>query len=112
LRFADAGGAVGVEVIPAGRKSPRDPAYAPPNPTPQELGVERGLGYAAFDAWVAMKLVANRDKDRYHLVEALKKATPAQIANVVVRLRPLDPSYLQEFNRLLRAAEDEKQDSW
>jgi hypothetical protein len=112
LRLADASGEVGVEVIPAGRKSPRDPEYAPPNPTPQDLGVERGLGYATFDAWVAMKLVANRDKDRYHLVEALKKATSTQIAEVVIRLRPLDPSYLREFNRLLRAAEDENQDSW
>ena len=32
LRLADASGEVGVEVIPAGRKSPRDPEYAPPKP--------------------------------------------------------------------------------
>jgi hypothetical protein len=30
----------------------------------------------------------------------------------VQRLRPLDPSYLKEFERLVRAAENEKQDDW
>jgi hypothetical protein len=59
-----------------------------------------------------LKLVANRDKDRYHLVEALKHASELDIASVVQRLRPLDPSYLKEFERLVRAAEVEKQDDW
>jgi hypothetical protein len=112
LRFHDPAGDVDIEVIPSGRKRPRDPAYAPANPSPQSLGVEHGLDYARFDGWVTMKLVSNRDKDRYHLVEALKRASPAQVAEVVVRLRQLDPSYLREFERLLRAAEDENQDSW
>jgi len=59
-----------------------------------------------------MKLVANRDKDRYHLGEALRRATPEQVAAVVQRLRGLDPSYLREFERLLRAAEAENSDRW
>jgi hypothetical protein len=100
------------EVIPAGKRSPRDPPLAPPIPTPQELGVEHGLGFASFADWVAMKLVANRDKDRYHLGEALRRATPDQVASVVQRLRALDPSYLREFERLLRAAEAENSDRW
>jgi len=112
LAFADDQGEVDIEVVPAGRNSPRDPAYAPPTPNPQELGVERGLGYASFAGWVVLKLVANRDKDRYHLVEALKHAGESEIASVVQRLRALDPSYLKEFERLVRAAEDEKQDDW
>jgi hypothetical protein len=112
LSFADAQGEVDIEIVPAGRKSPRDPAYAPPTPGPQELGVEHGLGYASFAGWAVLKLVANRDKDRYHLVEALKQASEAEIASVVQRLRPLDSSYLKEFERLVRAAEDEKQDNW
>jgi hypothetical protein len=112
LAFADAQGEVDIEVVPARRNSPRDPAYAPPTPSPQELGVERGLGYASFAGWAVLKLVANRDKDRYHLVEALKHASEADVAVVVQRLRPLDPSYLKEFERLLRAAENEKQDNW
>jgi hypothetical protein len=37
--------------------------------------VASGLGYASFAAWVALKLVANREKDRYHMIEALKKAS-------------------------------------
>jgi hypothetical protein len=112
LSFADEQGDVDIEIVPAGRNSPRDPAYAPPTPDPRELGVERGLGYASFPGWTMLKLVANRDKDRYHLVEALKHASQADIASVVQRLRPLDPSYLKEFERLLRAAEDEKQNNW
>jgi len=103
---------VEIQVVPEGEKSPRDPAYAPPTPGPTELGVASGLGYASFAAWVALKLVANREKDRYHLVESLKKASPAQIAEVVVRLRPMHPSYVQEFERLVRAAEDENQENW
>jgi hypothetical protein len=112
LSFADEQGEVEIEVVPAGGNSPRDPPYAPPTPDPRELGVERGLGYASFAAWVALKLVANRDKDRYHLVESLQHASQADIASVVQRLRPLDPSYLKEFERLVRAAEDVKQDNW
>jgi hypothetical protein len=112
LAFVDDQGEVEIEVIPAGRNSPRDPAHAPPTSSPQELGVERGLGYASFGGWVVLKLVANRDKDRYHLVEALKHATEQDVAGVVQRLRSLDPIYLKEFERLVRAAEDEKQDNW
>jgi hypothetical protein len=112
LAFADVQGEVEIEVVPAGRNSPRDPAYAPPTPSPQELGVERGLGYASFAGWAILKLVANRYKDRYHLIEALKHASEAEIASVVQQLRPLDPLYLKEFERLVRAAEDEKQEKW
>jgi hypothetical protein len=112
LAFADDKGEVDIEIVPAGQKSPRDPAYAPATPSPQELGVEQGLGYASFAGWAALKLVANRDKDRYHLIEALKQASETDIAGVVIRLRPLDPVYLKEFQRLVQAAEDEKQEEW
>ena len=112
LAFVDEQDEVAIEVVPAGQKSPRDPAHAPPTPSPQELGVERGLGYASFAGWVALKLVANRDKDRYHMIEALKQASEKDIASVVVRLRSLDPSYLKEFQRLVEAAEAENQENW
>ena len=36
----------------------------------------------------------------------------AEIAAVGQRLRPLDPSYLREFQRLLRLAEEENQENW
>jgi hypothetical protein len=112
LAFVDEQGEVAIEVVPAGQKSPRDPVYAPPTPSPQVLGVERGLGYASFAGWVALKLVANRDKDRYHLIEALKQASETDIASVVLRLRSLDPSYLKEFQRLVESAEAENQENW
>ena len=85
---------------------PRDPEHAPPNPSPRWLGVERGLGYAAFAPWAAIKLIAGRVKDHYHLVEALKHASEAQVAAVVELLRPLHASYLSELGRLLKAAEE------
>lgn len=103
---------VEIQVVPEGENSPRDPDYAPATPGPAALGVTQGLGYASFGGWVALKLVANREKDRYHLIEALKKASQAQIAEAVVKLRPLDTSYLREFERLVRAAEDENQENW
>jgi hypothetical protein len=112
LAFQDEQGTVNIEIVPAGRNSPRDPDYAPPTPSPRELGVESGVGYASFAAWTALKLVANRDKDRYHLVEALKQADQGQIADVVQRLRPLDARYLKEFQRLVKAAEEENQEKW
>jgi hypothetical protein len=109
LRYVDPHGNVEIQVLPAGQKSPRDPSYAPPLPEPRELGVAHGLGFASFPTWVALKLIASRDKDRYHLVEALKHASPEQIASVVHYLRQLDSRYLAAFERCVRAAEDEKQ---
>ena len=76
------------------------------------MGVASGLGYASFAAWVALKLVANRDKDRYHLIEALKHASEAQVAEAVMKLREMDPSYLREFLRLFQTAQDESQETW
>ncbi len=111
--FAHPQGDVEVHVIPEGANSPRDPAHAPPNPGPRDLGVSSGLGYAAFAPWVVMKLVTGRDRDRYQLIEALKDRTERERSEVVRRLRPLDPSYLREFERLLRAAEAEQdQANW
>ena len=113
LVYRDADGSdVTIGIVPEGGRSPRDPERAPPIPGPRELGVEAGLGYASFDGWVAMKLVANRDKDRYHLIEALKTASQEQVSRVVVRVRKLHPSYLAELERLVRAAEDEQRERW
>ncbi len=112
LEFRAGDASVEVNVVPEGGRTPRDPDYAPSTPGPKELGVDEGLGYASFAGWVALKLVANREKDRYHLVESLKHVSEAQIAEVVVRLRSLDASYLREFQRLVQAAEDENQKNW
>jgi hypothetical protein len=108
LEFSAGNETVGVEIVPEGGRTPRDPADAPPIPHPRELGVAQGLDYSSFDGWAAIKLVANRDKDRYHLVEALKHATPEQVAACVVRLRSLPQRYLIEFERLVKAAEAER----
>lgn len=110
--YEDSDGNVEIEVIPAGGRSPRDPDDAPEIPSPQALGVDEGLGYASFAGWAVMKLVASRDKDRYHLIEALKHAKQADVAAIVQWLRPLPPRYLRELQRLMRAAEEENQENW
>ena len=112
LEFDDPDGPVEIHLIPEGEKSPRDPDHAPPTPSPQALGVSAGLGYASLAGWATLKLIAGRDKDRYHLTEALLRASEQQIAEIVVALRPLDPSYLKELHRLLTNAERERQDNW
>lgn len=112
LEFRAGGEAVEINVVPEGGKTPRDPEFAPPTPSPMELGVSDGLGYASFAGWIVLKLVANREKDRYHLIEALKRVSEAQIAEVVVKLRSLHPSYMHEFQRLVQAAQDENQENW
>ena len=112
LEYQDPDGAVPIHIVPEGQKTPRDPAQAPPVPSPQSLGVEQGLGYASFAGWAVLKLVANREKDRYHLIEALKQADQQQVSEVVVALRRLPANYLKEFERLVRAAEEERQENW
>jgi hypothetical protein len=112
LVYRDAEGEVEIQVVPEGGTTPRDPEYAPRVPSPQELGVVRGVGYASFAGWVMMKLVAARDKDRYHLGEALRHASQEQIAEAVRKLRLTDPIYLREFDRILRAAEDQDLADW
>jgi hypothetical protein len=110
--FDDPDGEVTIECLPAGQNSPRDPSDAPPIPEPSELGVTRGLGYANLTGWVLMKLVANRDKDRYHLGEAIKRMDEAKIASIVQRLRDHPERYLQEFHRILKSSHDEDSRDW
>ena len=112
LTFEDPQQPVDIEVISEGGKTPRDPEDAPPVPSPQELGVQSGLGYASYGGWVRMKLVAGRDKDRYHLIESLKQASAEQVAEAVHAVRSLDARYLAELNRLLKAAQDENPENW
>src|SRR5688572_9684070 len=47
LELHDPEGVVQIEVVPEGGRSPRDPPHAPPTPSPQQLGVTQGLGYAS-----------------------------------------------------------------
>jgi hypothetical protein len=48
-----------------------------------------------------------------HIVKTLKHASRVQVADEMKRLRSLHPSYAKEFERLLRAAQDERgQANW
>lgn len=110
--FDDSEGEVEVEFLPAGQNSPRDPDDAPSIPEPSELGVQAGIDYADLPGWMLMKLVANRDKDRYHMGEAVKHVSETQVASIVARLRNHPPRYLAEFHRILQCSRDEDSTDW
>jgi hypothetical protein len=112
LEFDDPEGIVPIECLPAGQNSPRDPVDAPPIPEPTELGVTTGLGYADLPGWVLMKLTAARDKDRYHLGEAIKHWDEAAIASIVQKLRHYPQRYLNQFQKLIQTARDEDSRNW
>jgi len=112
LRFRDVEGPVDIELLPSGKRTPRDPAGAPAIPTAEKLGVASGVGYAEFAPWVLMKLVAGRDKDRYHLIEAFKKINEPTIASVVTYIRAEASQYLGPFQALLQTAQDEDKTTW
>jgi hypothetical protein len=112
FRYSDSSGSVDIHVVPEGGRSPRDPVDAPAIPSPADLDVVGELDFASFAGWMALKLVANREKDRYHMVEALKQTSQVEWASVVQRLQGMSPRYLVEFEHLLRLAEQENQDNW
>ena len=112
LRRPDPDGATVIELIPSGQRTPRDPADAPAIPTPQALGVDRGLGYAELGPWVMMKLVAGRDKDRYHLAELCKRIDEQRLGEIVQHLRQQPPQYLAAFHGIQRTAEQEDSRNW
>lgn len=112
LVFSDPTGEVVIECIPAGQNSPRDPLDAPPVPEPSELGITQGLGFANLPGWTLLKLVADRDKDRYHLSEAVKSWDEAQLGSVVAHLRHYPQRYLHEFQRIVQRSRDEDPRNW
>ena len=53
-------------------------------PNPSHVNSDRSR-YASFSGWVQMKLVANREKDRYRIIETLQRAPDHQIVGVISR---------------------------
>lgn len=106
LVFRDTEGDVPLSILPEGGRCPRDPADAPRVPSPNALEVNQGVGYASFAGWVILKLVADRPKDRFHLIECFRRAELEQLTSTRFGLQSVPGRYQSEFERLVRAARE------
>ncbi len=99
-------GDVEINIVPEGGKAKNS---APTTiPSPVQLGVLRGLDYASLPGWIELKLSFGRQKDKAHVVEAMKKAGPEDVRSVREHLTRVHPTYLALFDQLLAEAEEEK----
>jgi uncharacterized protein YbjQ (UPF0145 family) len=98
-------GDVEINVVPEGAKARNDSPTTIPGPP--RLGVPSGLAYASLAGWMELKLSSARQKDRAHLVEALKKASPDDAAEVRNHIAGVDQAYLALFDQLRDEARKE-----
>ena len=98
---------VPIDVVPEGRKPRKDAPTA--IPTPEQLGVREGAGYAGIAGWVETKLGSYRVQDRADVVQVIKGATPATVRKIRKHLGKAHATYLRRFDELLEAAEQEKE---
>jgi hypothetical protein len=98
---------VPINVVPEGRKPRKD---APTTiPSPRQLGVREGAGYAAIGGWVKTKLGSYRVQDQADVVQVLKGTTPATVRKIRKHLGAAHAVYVRRFEELLEAAEEERQ---
>lgn len=98
-------GDVEINVVPEGGKARNT---APTTiPSPAQLGVVRGLGYASLAGWLELKLSSARQKDRAHIVEVFKKADSGEIAAARHHIVQVHQDYLVLFDQLELEARDE-----
>src|SRR5437660_6471438 len=98
---------VPIDVVPEGRKPRKDAPTAIPGP--EQLGVREGAGYAAIGGWVEAKLGWYRVQDRADVVQVIKLTTGATLRRIRKHLGKVHAIYLQRFDELLGAAEEEKE---
>src|SRR5262245_10039554 len=98
---------VPIDIVPEGRKPRKD---APTTiPSPRELGVRAGAGYAGIAGWVETKLGAYRVQDQADVVQVIKGATPATVRKIRKHLTKAHAVYVRRFDELLAAAEEEQE---
>jgi hypothetical protein len=98
---------VAIDVVPEGRR-PREDAPAV-IPSPRQLGVREGAGYAALSGWVETKLGSYRVQDRADVVQVIKVSTPAALRKVRKHLARVHEIYVRRFEELLDAAREEQE---
>jgi hypothetical protein len=97
---------VPVDVVPEGRK-PRNDAPCV-IPSPDQLGVRRGAGYARLAGWMETKLGAYRVQDQADIVQVMKVTAPSTLRSIRQRLRKSHVTYVRRFDEMRAAARDEK----
>jgi hypothetical protein len=100
-------GGVPIDVVPEGRRPRKDAPTA--IPSPRQLGVREGAGYAGIAGWMETKLGSYRVQDRADVVQVLKVATPATLRKIRKHLGKAHAVYAQRFEELLEAANEEKE---
>ena len=97
---------VSVDIVPEGRK-PRDDAPCA-IPSPQQLGVRKGAGYARIAGWVETKLGSYRVQDQADIVQVIKVTPTRTLRRVRSRLAKVHAVYVRRFDEMLAAAKAEK----
>jgi hypothetical protein len=98
---------ISIDVVPEGRKPRKD---APTGiPSPEQLGVREGTGYAGIGGWMVTKLGSYRVQDRADVVQVIKVTTPATLRRIRKHLGKAHAIYLRRFDELVAAATEEKE---
>jgi hypothetical protein len=96
---------VPIVVVPEGRK-PRRIAFTR-IPSPEQLGVREGKGFAGIAGWMETKLGSYRVQDRADVVQVIKVTTTATLRKISKHLGKVHAIYLRRFEELLAAAKEE-----
>jgi hypothetical protein len=97
---------VAIDVVPEGRKPRKDAPTA--IPSPEQLGVRKGAGYAGIAGWMETKLGSHRMQDQADVVQVIKVTPAAILRRIRKHLAKAHAIYLRRFDELLAAAKEEK----
>src|SRR5438067_1346100 len=82
-----------IDVVPEGRKPRKDAPTA--IPSPEQLGVREGAGYAAIGGWMETKLGSYRVQDQADVVQVIKVSTTATMRRIRKHLGKVHAIYVQ-----------------
>jgi hypothetical protein len=98
---------VSIDVVPEGRKPRKDAPTA--IPSPEQLGVREGAGYAAIAGWIETKLGSYRVQDQADVVQVIKVTTASTLRRIRKHLGKAHAIYLARFDELVEAAQQEQE---
>jgi hypothetical protein len=98
---------VRIEIVPEGGKpSPHSPTTIP---SPKQLGVAAGMGFASLEGWMETKLSSARRQDQADVVQILKKTSAAALNRIRKHIAGVHPKYVGLLDDLAAAAQEEKE---
>ncbi|MFN9416715.1 MAG: hypothetical protein ACK52L_02850 [Pirellula sp.] len=96
---------VEINVVPQGSRAKNSsPTLIP---SPMEVGVSQGVGYASLEGWMELKLSTARQKDKAHIVEVLKKCDSGDVVKIRKHIHSIHPTYEALLEELIVAANEE-----